>query len=107
MKRRNGTGRFGNPANFEEEINPMDGLANLSDVMLVFACGLMLALITYWNVDVGSVSANSAELTQGTEISEMQGLDGNGTPLDGDSQFVEYGTVYRDENGNLYMVTSD
>lgn len=31
---------------FEE--NPMDGVANLSDVMLVFICGLLMAIVMYW-----------------------------------------------------------
>ncbi len=55
--RRRRTGRFENNAMFDgEDINPMDGMANLADMMLVFACGLMLALITYWNVDVSGVT---------------------------------------------------
>ena len=46
MIRRSGSGRLGKSESFESEsINPMDGVANLADVMLVFACGLMLALI--------------------------------------------------------------
>ena len=35
-----------------EDINPMESVANLADVMLVFACGLLIALIAAWNVDV-------------------------------------------------------
>jgi len=107
MKRYRSSGRFGRSFDLGEDVNPMEGMANLSDVMLVFACGLMLALISFWNVDVGGFSASASEVSQGVEISEMQGLDGDGAPLDGDAQFVEYGTVYQDENGNLYMVTSD
>ncbi|MEG0392584.1 MAG: DUF2149 domain-containing protein, partial [Anaerovoracaceae bacterium] len=38
----------------KEDLNPMDGLANLADAMLVFACGLLVALIVNWNVDVGA-----------------------------------------------------
>ena len=52
MKRRNGSGRLSSRIGTCEEINPLDGLANLADVMLVFACGLMLALITYWNLSL-------------------------------------------------------
>ncbi|MGL4483643.1 MAG: DUF2149 domain-containing protein, partial [Anaerovoracaceae bacterium] len=37
-----------------EEVNPMDGMASLADVMLVFACGLIVALIAAWNVDVAA-----------------------------------------------------
>ena len=38
----------------KESFNPMDGMANLADVMLVFACGLLIALIASWNVDINS-----------------------------------------------------
>lgn len=69
LRRRKGTGRFRAGNSFSEDINPMDGVGNLADVMLVFACGLMLALITYWNVDVSGV-AGSIDVTQGEEITQ-------------------------------------
>ena len=37
----------------ESEGSPMESIANIVDVMLVFACGLLLALVTVWNVDIG------------------------------------------------------
>lgn len=36
----------------DDNENPMDSLTNLFDVMLVFACGLMVALVMSLNVDV-------------------------------------------------------
>ncbi len=108
MKRRR-TGRFGGADNFsEEDVNPMSGVANLADVMLVFACGLMLALITYWNVDVSGVSGSIDPVQQGEEITEN--IDGFGDQENGetddDAQYEEYGVVYRDPvTGKLYMVT--
>ena len=36
---------------FEEE-DPTSGLSNLADCMLVLACGLMVALVVAWNVDL-------------------------------------------------------
>ena len=36
----------------EDDSNPLDSLTNLFDVMLVFACGLMVALVISLNVDV-------------------------------------------------------
>lgn len=110
MKRRSGSGRLGCGAVWtEDEINPLDGVANLADVMLVFACGLMLALITYWNVDVAGIVGNSTNVEQGQEVTEMEGLDGSGqNPVDDDERYEEYGTVYRDpETGKLYMVTTN
>ncbi len=108
MKRRRGSGKFQTSAyGGEEEINPMDGVANLVDVMLVFACGLMLALITYWNVDVSGLSS-AVDVEQGQEITDAAGLDDeSGEPLE-DSALEQYGTVYRDPaTGRLYMVTED
>jgi len=109
--RRHKTGRFGRRVSFEgEAVNPMDGLANLADVMLVFACGLMLALITYWNVDVSGVSGSIDVVEQGEEITEdVSGFgEKDNKDEDSDSKFEEYGTVYRDAaTGKLYMVTEN
>ena len=41
----------------EAAVNPMDGLGNLADAMLVLAVGIMLALIINWKVDITAVSA--------------------------------------------------
>lgn len=103
------TGHFSAFSHFEgESVNPMDGLSNLADVMLVFACGLMLALITYWNVDVSGVSGSIDPVEQGQEIQEDVSGFGEQAREDGDSRFEEYGTVYRDAaTGKLYMVTDD
>ncbi len=82
----------------------MDGLANLADVMLVFACGLMLSLITYWNVDVGGM----VDVQQGQELTDVSGFDENsGEPLE-NADLQQYGTVYMDpDSGKLYMVTEE
>ena len=36
----------------DEDVNPITYVSNLSDVMLIFAVGIMLALVTYWRVDM-------------------------------------------------------
>lgn len=102
--RRRRTGRFEQNAAFDgEDINPMDGVANLADVMLVFACGLMLALITYWNVDVSGVTGG-VNADVGQEIVQQQtGSESDNTEDSG--EYEKYGTVYRDpQTGKLYMV---
>ena len=38
--------------NGESVVNPMEGLGNLADAMLVLAVGIMLALILNWKLDV-------------------------------------------------------
>lgn len=106
MRRYKGSGRLRREAFGEEDVNPMDGVANLADVMLVLACGLMLALITYWNVDVTGVTG-SIDVTNGQEVTAD--AEGFGTEADGespDARYEEYGVVYRDpDTGKLYLVT--
>lgn len=86
----------------------MDGVANLADVMLVFACGLMLALITYWNVDMAATVAPTVDAAPGQEITEdLSGADSSEDTPDQDG-LEEYGMVYRDPvTGKLYMVTEE
>ncbi|MBR2512274.1 MAG: DUF2149 domain-containing protein, partial [Firmicutes bacterium] len=40
----------------EEDANPMSGVSNLADVMLVLAVGIMLALIMNWHISVNGGS---------------------------------------------------
>ncbi|MCD7947635.1 MAG: DUF2149 domain-containing protein [Oscillospiraceae bacterium] len=107
MRRHSGTGALGRVGAMEnEDINPLDGVANLADVMLVLACGIMLALITYWNVDITMTANNPVEVEPGAELTEMEGLDSqDGTPIEG-SGLEEYGKVYRDADGNYYMTVT-
>jgi hypothetical protein len=44
-----------------EEVNPMEDVANLADVMLVLAVGMMLALVVAWNVDIASSNLRPVE----------------------------------------------
>lgn len=48
-----------------EDVNPMNYLSNLSDVMLILAVGIMLALVVHWNVDItasgGQAQGNTGE----------------------------------------------
>jgi len=89
-----------------EDVNPIEGVANLADVMLVFACGLMLALITYWNVDVAAASEQPPELTKQELTETVSDLDDQeGEAVDSDA-LQEYGTVYIDkETGALYIIS--
>lgn len=105
MKRRNGSGKFGAVSPGEEDINPMDGVANLADVMLVFACGIMLALITYWNVDMAGSSEGAVDVSRPQEITQdVDALDEEGQKVDSEG-LERYGTVYIDpDTGRFYMV---
>lgn len=82
----------------ESEGSPMESIANIVDVMLVFACGLLLALVTVWNVDIGLDRPDNNNMYEVSDVVE-------------DSQSVskdnlqEAGKVYRDPaTGNLYFI---
>ena len=86
--------------------SPMEGLANLADLMLVLACGLMLSLVISWNVDLAR-DIDMTGLEQGPEISELEGLEENPDGLTEGIGYEELGTVYKDPvSGKLYMVTN-
>ena len=80
----------------ESEGSPMESIANIVDVMLVFACGLLLALVTVWNVDLGlDRPDNMYEVSDVVEETQDVQKDG----------LVEAGKVYMDpDTGNLYFV---
>ena len=85
-----------------EEADPMSSLANMGDVMLVFACGLMVALVVAWNVDLAKFQQveTDQELSQ-DQVSTMSDKMGGG---EGNS-FVEMGKVYQDPaTGKYYLV---
>lgn len=96
-----GSGLVGYSQQAEEEVNPIMGVANLADIMLVFSCGLMLALVSYWNLDLPSVS--ELQQSQMQEVTDVQQMD-NVVNSSG-SGYSEVGTVYQDPNtGKLYMM---
>ena len=101
-----------------EDVNPMNYLSNLSDVMLIRAVGIMLALVVHWNVDItasgGQAQGNTGEngsvlvdkdhaVTMTDEelarLQEQNGVTGGGENLE------KRGEVYYDaETGTYYIV---
>ena len=80
----------------ESEGSPMESIANIVDVMLVFACGLLLALVTVWNVDIGLDRPDNmyevSDVVEGSQNVQKENLQ-------------EAGKVYRDPaTGNLYFI---
>ena len=89
-----------------EDADPRVGLVNLADVMLVFACGLMLALVTYWNLDISSMT----EVVQADQMAEVEGLEDLQDQLNGGggTNFTQLGMVYEDPmTGKMYMLKED
>lgn len=89
----------------EDEFDPMEGMANLADVMLVFACGLLLALIINWNVDVTSTVRQEDPQNK----YEIEGVDSdNSQTIDGEADLEEMGKVYKDpKTGKYYVVEGE
>ena len=89
---------------FEEDFDPMSSMGNLADVMLVFACGLLLALIINWNVDVAQVAQQQPDMKY-----EVEGIqEGETQTIEGESKLQEMGTVYMDpETGKYYVVEGE
>lgn len=86
-----------------EEFNPMEGVGNMADAMLVFACGLLLALILSWNVNLDEFGAITDSNQNKYEIDGMDSA--NTQQIDADNQLEEMGTVYRDlQTGKYYVI---
>ncbi|MDR2487201.1 MAG: DUF2149 domain-containing protein [Clostridiales Family XIII bacterium] len=91
----------------QEDANPMEGAINIVDAMLVFACGLMLSLVIYWNVDLNS--QDLVPMSQGRDVTEVEGMQEDlQKSVSGEGLYERLGTVYVDPaTGKMYMVTGD
>ena len=83
-----------------EDVNPMNYLANLSDVMLILAVGIMLALILHWNVEIETTDvenqAEDAVTFSEDDLKSQENLPEN---------MEKKGDVYYDaESGTYYIV---
>lgn len=90
----------------DQTVNPLDGMANLADAMLVLACGLMLSLIVHWNVDVGRTE-KLIGLSSDVSLTEVSGAEEKtAQELQQGQGFEEMGVVYRDAaTGKLYVIS--
>ena len=88
----------------DNDFNPMEGVGNMADAMLVFACGLIIALILSWNVDVTDQGIQKIK----EKKYEVNNIDDSATEVVGDDQNLEeMGTVYRDPETGKYYVIED
>ena len=94
---------------FEDDLNPMGGLSNLADAMLVLAVGIMLALIMNWHISISGgytteMDQGSMQEVESSEFSEAM----EGESSDESSNLEEKGTVYVDKDtGTMYLVESN
>lgn len=85
-----------------EDVDPMSSMTGIGDVMLVFACGLMTALVLAWNVDLKEFQ----QVDVGEEIEDIQDFAGEETG--GQSTYIEMGTVYQDAaTGQYYLMEQE
>lgn len=91
-----------------ESFTPMEGVGNMADAMLVFACGILLALILSGNVAVNEsgMISNPSNMSGGINPSyEVDGVeDGVTEEISGEDGLEEIGTVYRDPSTGKYYV---
>lgn len=83
--------------------DPMSGLANLADVMLVFSCGLLVALAVYWNV---SMNVSQTEVIEKDQLSESVDMDKLlSSKSEGKGLYVYKGDAYEDPStGKMYIL---
>ena len=83
----------------EEDLNPMNYVSNLSDVMLILAVGIMLALILHWKVEIkNDQQAKETKTEQAVSFSDddLQGTE----DMPDDAQ--QMGNVYYDSATGKY-----
>lgn len=107
--------KFYNRDGFDDNdnINPMDGVSNMSDAMLVLAVGIMLALVINWKVDLQVVGKNFNTVQVDEDKMEEVNID-NSNPVSDmtfeevDSNYKKSGTVYTDvSTGKTYIVIEE
>lgn len=100
----NGGGLRGGHLRSKDDADPMASVANIADIMLVFACGLMMALVTVWNIDFTPLSELQDKQLEAIDTPEDMPEDMS----DAGNAYVEKGMVYQDpKTGKYYMVTED
>ena len=85
-----------------EDINPMEGVGNMADAMLVFALGILLALIISWDVDI----SEQGEIKDAGTRYNVDAIEEPSAQTEADAEALEeMGKVYRDpETGKYYVV---
>lgn len=100
----------------QEDVNPMSYMSNLSDAMLVLAVGIMMALVIAWDVDIINTTPEDQSDSQSSSMAQVEELQSEVLDLNitdeksedsvsvEDFGLTEYGSLYIDENGNLYVL---
>ncbi len=85
-----------------QDVSPMDGMGNLADIMLVFACGLMIALILHWGVDLNKV----VDVVSQDDLVEVHDVEKIIEGAEVSNDYKSKGMVYQDvKTGKLYIIS--
>ncbi len=87
-----------------EDVNPLNYVSNMSDVMLILAVGIMLALVLHWDVPVGQSPEAAQEEQESTVTFSDNDLDEQGQMPD---SAVPVGDIYYDEETGTYYIQQD
>ena len=88
----------------DDDFSPMEGVGNMADAMLVFALGILLALIISWDVDI----TEQGEITNTGTKYQVQDIDANATQTaKSKDDLEEMGKVYRDPKSGKYYVIEE
>lgn len=101
IRRRHGVS-LSRASRVQEDVNPNEYLVNIADCMLVLLLGTIVALISYYNVDLTQSGASSEEII-GVQVDMDENQDGII-----DAGYQRSGTVYYDsESGSYYFVSEE
>lgn len=111
MVRRFKNNRLSKRYHEDEDPSPMWGVSNMSDVMLVLAVGIMLALVANWNLDIetGTVKELDIKKAQMKELENFHTLeDKDFADKIKNSGLQELGSVYVEpKSGEMYVIVSE
>ena len=88
----------------EEDLNPMNFVSNLSDVMLILAVGIMLALIIHWEVPINQTDPaadTGVEDTVSFSDDDLESMD------EIPDEMEKMGNVYYDPTTGKYYIVKD
>ena len=91
---------------FREPVaNPMDGLQNLADAMLVLAVGVMLALVIHWSIEIDPEQTEQGTREKLEDIEEVE----SGKEVDLEQlEELGKGVIYIDpDTGEVYLFAEE
>lgn len=94
-----------NRYNDSEDVNPMNFISNLSDVMLILAVGIMLALVIHWEVELKSGDTEEADVSSQDAVSFSEDDLENLEELP--EEMEQIGNVYYDPATGKYYIVQD